>query len=154
MEKTVVIDPIASYIFSFLKSKDVTEYRIAKDCGFSHVVFSHWRKGKKPSGDILDKIQARYPDFDRNGGLKRGEYAEVPYSPAEQELEIIRLKKENERLRNEIIEIKDEKRKLFDLLGKHEGDTNSLLVDTEKGIETMNWVLYSISGIALKERMN
>jgi hypothetical protein len=65
-----------------------------------------------------------------------------------------KLKIEVQELKTQLIETKDEKRKLFDLLGKHEGDTNSLLVDTEEGVQKMNLTLYAISGIALSERQN
>lgn len=44
------------------EEKDVTPYRVAKDCGFSNVTLSDWKNGKStPNADKLVKI-ARYLD--------------------------------------------------------------------------------------------
>jgi predicted nuclease with TOPRIM domain len=106
------------------------------------------------------ELKKAYPDLDLNW-LYTGIYSDenvafekvfVPESDVLKENE--RLKSELQELRSELSETKQEKRKLFDLLGKHESETESLFVDTEQGIDLMNWILYSQSGFALSERLN
>jgi hypothetical protein len=162
MEKNVIIHPVAAYTFSYLKNKEISEYRAAKDCGFSHVVFSHWKKGKKPSGDILDKLQAVYTDFNRSGNSARKDFADIPYDPTEQESEIIRLRQmisllqhENGRLKDSLYQKDSTILNLSTALGKDEGETEAYLADTEIGYQMMNLItIVQHGGFALNERKN
>ena len=162
MEKNVIIHPVAAYTFSYLKNKEISEYRAAKDCGFSHVVFSHWKKGKKPSGDILDKLQAVYTDFNRSGNSSRKDFADIPYDPTEQESEIIRLRQmisllqdENGRLKDSLYQKDSTILNLSTALGKDEGEIDAYLVDEEIGYQMMNLItIIQQGGFALDERKN
>lgn len=130
---------------------------IAKELGISSSRIYNWKYGSSPSLDNLGEIADRIPNIDWNEIMydsRNGELRSSYVKESEMEKRLREMEEELEKTRNELMEVKQEKRKLFDLLGKSESDTNSLLVDTEKGIETMNWILYSISGIALNERMN
>lgn len=143
---------------------------VAKKTGKKPQLFQGVRTGKRNAGMVVfQELLKAYDDFDETYMLRGIKTSGRSYpKPTNTELEIEQLKKELEikekalaekeaalLQQKELIDRKEQViENLSTALGKHEGDTNSLLVDTEKGIETMNWVLYSISGIALSERMN
>lgn len=131
---------------------------VSKKAGIDRQIFHSLKtKDIEPSLPTLKKIYMVYPTLDIHW-ISTGEKREgVVYPSIDRsfiEAENERLKFELQELRSELSETKQEKRKLFDLLGKHESETESLFVDTEQGIDLMNWILYSQSGFALSERLN
>lgn len=155
-----MFDKIIIRLQTFINSKGgavpVAE-KIGKHPNKFYVMF---RGETKPNSETIMELKKAYPDLDLNW-LYTGIYSDenvafekvfVPESDVLKENE--RLKSELQELRSELSETKQEKRKLFDLLGKHESETESLFVDTEQGIDLMNWILYSQSGFALSERLN
>ncbi|MGN0767716.1 MAG: helix-turn-helix transcriptional regulator [Christensenellales bacterium] len=41
---------------SLLQDKGVTQYRVARDCGFGESMISKWKRGKKPKTETLIKL--------------------------------------------------------------------------------------------------
>ena len=71
----------------------------------------------------------------------------------EQELE--KTRSELQEAKIELLETKKEKSKLFDLLGKDEGEIDAYLVDEEIGYQMMNLItIVQHGGFALNERKN
>lgn len=155
-----MFDKIIVRLQTFINSKGgavpVAE-KIGKHPNKFYVMF---RGETKPNSETIMELKKAYPDLDLNW-LYTGIYSDenvsfekVFVSESEIQKENERLRLELQELRSELSETKQEKRKLFDLLGKSESDINSLLVDTEEGVNTMNLTLYSLSGVALSERLN
>jgi len=159
MEKTQKTKKPASKrslkLLSHLESHGIPT--IAKELGIASSRIYNWKYGSSPSLDNLGEIADRIPNIDWNEIMYDGRNGELKSSyvkETEMEKRLIQIEEDLESTKAELQEVKQEKSKLFDLLGKHEGETDSLFVDTKQGVDMMNWILYSQSGFALNERQN
>lgn len=133
--------------------------QVSKIVGLDRQVF-HSLKTKDiyPSLPTLKKMHTVYPTLDIHW-IGTGEKREGIVYPAIErkfiEMDYERLKLELQEAKIELLQTKSEKVKLFDLLGKDEGETDAYLVDTEIGFKMMNLIrIIQQGGFALGERNN
>lgn len=153
----------------FIESKG-GDSAVAKATGKKPQLFQGVRTGKRNAGMmVFQELLKAYDDFDETYMLRGIRTMGKKYpKPIDSETEIERLKRQIEEKekalaekeaallqQKELIERKEQIiENLSTALGKHESETESLFVDTEQGIDLMNWILYSQSGFALSERLN
>ena len=117
------------------------------------------RKGVIPNLETLSLIKDKFPDFDLNwvaiGEVQENGLTRIKIEPTELEKKCKQLETENTLLKEYNNELKMEKNKLFDLLGKDEGEIDAYLVDEEIGYQMMNLItIIQHGGFALDERKN
>jgi hypothetical protein len=138
---------------------------IAKELGIASSRIYNWKYGSSPSLDNLGEIADKIPNIDWNDIMydnKAGELRSTYVKESEIEKRLREMEQELERTRNELqeakielLETKREKSKLFDLLGKDEGETDAYLVDTEVGFKLINLMtIIQQGGFAYSERNN
>jgi hypothetical protein len=147
----------AKRLFLWAESNGGTS-EISKRAGIDRQIFHSLKtKDIEPSLPTLKKIYSAFPFLDIHW-VGTGEKREgIIYPNIDKlfiEVENEKLKEENTTLKTQLQEVKQEKNKLFDLLGKDEGMTNSLLIDTEQGVSLMHALLGSEGGHALSLRRN
>ena len=138
---------------------------IAKELGIASSRIYNWKYGSSPSLDNLGEIADKIPNIDWNdimydnkAGELRSTYvkeSEIEKRLREMEQELEKTRSELQETKIELLETKKEKSKLFDLLGKDEGEIDAYLVDTEIGFQMMNLItIIQQGGFALDERKN
>jgi chromosome segregation ATPase len=138
---------------------------IAKELGIASSRIYNWKYGSSPSLDNLGEIADKIPNIDWNdimydnkSGELRSTYVketEIEKRLREMEQELEKTRSELQEAKIELLETKREKGKLFDLLGKDEGETDAYLVDTEVGFKLMNLMtIIQQGGFAYSERNN
>lgn len=131
---------------SFFSDRKISITEAAQEIGLTRETFYNIRDYKSyPSAETLLKAKKR---FSRIGFSS--DFILTGESQSEMEKEFI---SKIATLTTQLEKVEGEKTALFNILGKSESMTKSLLIDTEKGVDVMNALLGQKAGHALSKRM-